>query len=352
MARPPRPDRSRPGAPIAPNASSTIGSADPPVPWWRNRRLLPWLVQAAVGLAVLLVAVFLLGNLIRNLTAAGLLLTWRWLGQPAGFPIGETTIPFDATMPYWRALLAGLANTLRAVLSALVGATLLGTAAGMANFSSNGLLRRLVRAYVELVRNIPLLVQLVFWYFVVFLSLPNGAAAIQLPGLTLAKSGLYLAGFGNGWSWVGPSLVNGVWQAPLRLSVEFGALLCGLVVYSGAYIAEVVRGGIAAVTQGQWEAAASLGLGWFSTLRHVVLPQALRVIVPGLNTQYISLAKNSSLAVAVGYPDLYAVAETTLNQTGRAVEVVILLLASYLVLDLLISALMNGLNQLVQIRER
>jgi general L-amino acid transport system permease protein len=322
------------------------------IPWWRNRRLLPWLLQAAVALLVLLLIAFLLGNLIRNLTAAGLLLTWRWLGQPAGFNIGESTIPFDAALPYWRALLAGLANTLRAVVCGLIGATLLGTLAGMANFSSNGLLRGLVRGYVEVVRNIPLLLQLVFWYFVVFLALPNGAAAPQLPGLTLAKSGLYLAGFGPGWQWAGPSLVNGVWQAPLRLSVEFGALLCGLVVYSGAYIAEVVRAGIAAVPQGQWEAASSLGLGWLATVRHVVLPQALRVIVPGLNTQYISLAKNSSLAVAVGYPDLYAVAETTLNQTGRAVEMVILLLAAYLVLDLLISAVMNGLNRLVQIRER
>ncbi|MFQ6538192.1 MULTISPECIES: ABC transporter permease subunit [Aphanothece] len=323
-----------------------------PVPWWRHRRLLPWLLQLGVTLVVLLLIAFLLGNLIRNLTAAGLLLTWRWLGQPAGFDIGESAIPFNAALPYWRALLAGLANTLRVVIAGLVGATLLGTAAGMANFSSNGLLRGLVRGYVEVVRNIPLLLQLVFWYFVVFLALPNGAAALQLPGVTLAKSGLYIAGFAPGWQWAGPTLVNGVWQAPLRLSVEFGALLCGLVVYSGAYIAEVVRGGIAAVAPGQWEAASSLGLGWLATVRHVVLPQALRVIVPGLNTQYISLAKNSSLAVAVGYPDLYAVAETTLNQTGRAVEMVILLLAAYLVLDLLISAAMNGLNRLVQIRER
>ncbi len=312
-------------------------------PWWRDRRVVPWLVQGAVGLVVLLLIAFLLGNLVRNLSAAGLLLTWRWLGQPAGFDIGETVLPFNAEMPYWRGLLAGLANTLRAVISGLIGATLLGTLAGMANFSSNGLLRRMVRLYVEVVRNIPLLVQLVFWYFVVFLSLPNGTDALQLPGVVLAKSGFYL---GN------PLLVNGVWQASLRLSVEFAALLTGLVVYSGAYIAEVVRGGIASVPPGQWEAASALGLGWLASLRHVVLPQALRVIVPGLNTQYISLAKNSSLAVAVGYADLYAVAETTLNQTGRAVEVVILLLAAYLVLDLLISALMNGLNQLVQIRER
>ncbi len=321
-------------------------------PWWRNRRVLPWLVQAAVGLVVLLLIAFLLGNLVRNLTAAGLLLSWRWLGQPAGFDIGETVVPFNAALPYWRGLLAGLANTLRAVLSGLIGATVLGALAGMATFSSNGLLRRLVRLYVEVVRNIPLLLQLVFWYFVVFLSLPNGPAAFQLPGLALAKSGLYLAGLQNGLQWAAPQLVNGVWQAPLRLSVEFSALLTGLVVYSGAYIAEVVRGGIASVPRGQWEAASSLGLGWLASLRHVVLPQALRVIVPGLNSQYISLAKNSSLAVAVGYADLYAVAETTLNQTGRAVEVVIVLLATYLALDLLISAAMNGLNRLVQIRER
>ena len=325
-------------------------------PWWRDRRFLPWRVQGAVALVVLVLIAFLLGNLVRNLTAAGLLLSFRWLQQPAGFDIAETLLPFNAAMPYWRALLAGLVNTLRAVLTGLVGATLLGTLMGVASFSRNGLLRRLARVYVEVVRNIPLLLQLVFWYFVVFLALPNGMAALQLPGLVLAKSGLYAAGLagglGEGLRWATPQLVNGVWQAPLRITVEFAALLTALVIYSGAFIAEVVRGGVAAVPKGQWEAASSLGLHWFGTLRHIVLPQALRVIVPGLNTQYISLAKNSSLAVAVGYTDLYSVAETTLNQTGRAVEVVLLLLGAYLAIDLLISLLMNGLNQLVQIRER
>ncbi|MFM7676921.1 MAG: ABC transporter permease subunit [Synechococcus sp.] len=335
-----------------PNREDAAVVADAAVVWWRDRRVLPWIVQGAVALVVLLLIAFLLGNLVRNLSAAGMLLTWRWLGQPASFDIAESLLPFDASMPYWRGLLAGLVNTLRAVLTGLVGATLLGTLAGMATFSGNGLLRALVRAYVEVVRNIPLLLQLLFLYFVVFLALPNGGAALQAPGVVLAKSGLYLAGLGEGMRWTVPQLVNGVWQAPLRLSVEFSALITGLVVYSGAFIAEVVRGGIAAVPRGQWEAAASLGLSWFRTLQRIVLPQALRVIVPGLNTQYISLAKNSSLAVAVGYADFYSVAETTLNQTGRAVEVVILLLGTYLLLDLLISALMNGLNHLVQIRER
>ena len=312
-------------------------------PWWRNRRLIPWLVQAAVGLLVLVLVAFLLGNLVRNLTAAGMLLSWGWLDNPAGFDIAETLIPFQADLPYWRGLLAGLVNTLRVVVVGLVGATLLGTLVGVAAFSSNGLLRRLARVYVEVIRNIPLLLQLVFWYFVVFLALPGGAEAIQLPGLVLAKSGLYL------WR---PELVNGQWQAPLRLTVEFGALLTGLVVYTAAFIAEVVRGGVAAVPRGQWEAARSLGFHPVQTLQRVVLPQALRVIVPGLNSQYISLAKNSSLAVACGYTDLYSVAETTLNQTGRAVEVVVILLGSYLLINLVISALMNGLNALVQLRER
>jgi general L-amino acid transport system permease protein len=312
-------------------------------PWWRNRRLIPWLAQAAAGLVLLVLVAFLLGNLVRNLTAAGLLLSWGWIDNPAGFDIAETLLPFQADMPYWRGLLAGLVNTLRVVVVGLVGATLLGTLVGVAAFSSNGLLRRLARVYVEVIRNIPLLLQLVFWYFVVFLALPGGSEAIQLPGVVLAKSGLYLGS---------PELVNGQWQAPLRFTVEFSALLTGLVVYTAAFIAEVVRGGVAAVPRGQWEAARSLGFSHLQMLQRIVLPQALRVIVPGLNSQYISLAKNSSLAVACGYTDLYSVAETTLNQTGRAVEVVLILLGSYLLINLVISALMNGLNALVQLRER
>lgn len=312
-------------------------------PWWRNRRYLPWLVQGVVALTVGVVVAFLLTNLLLNLTARGLLLSWSWLGQPAGFDLAETILPFDASLPYWRAMLAGLVNTLRVVIAGLVGATVLGTLIGTASFSSNGLLRGLARVYVEVIRNIPLLLQLIFWYFVVFLALPNGTDAIQLPGLVLAKSGLFLGD---------PQLVNGVWQAPVRFTVEFGALLTGLVVYTAAFIAEVVRGGIASVPKGQWEAASSLGFAPLLTLRRIVLPQALRVIVPGLNSQYISLAKNSSLAVACGFTDLYSVSETTLNQTGRAVEVMLILLGSYLVIDLVISALMNGLNGLVQLKER
>ena len=314
-----------------------------PVPWWRDNRKLGWLIQLVAGLFLLLAIALLLGNLERNLARAGLRLTLGWLNQPAGFDIAETLLPYRASDSYGRALLAGFVNTLRVVVSGLVLATALGVSVGAASFSGNPLLRGVTRVYVELVRNIPLLLQLVFWYFAVFLSLPSADQALQLPGMQLAKSGIYL---------FGADLVNGELVGGLRLSLELAALLTGLVIYSAAFIAEVVRGGIASVPLGQWEAAKSLGLKPLQILRLVVLPQALRVIVPGLNSQYISLAKNSSLAVAIGYPDLYAVAETTLNQTGRGIEVFLLLLVVYLMLDLVISVVMNAIDRLVRLQER
>ena len=314
-----------------------------PVPWWRDNRKLGWLIQLVAGLFLLLAIALLLGNLERNLARAGLRLTLGWLNQPAGFDIAETLLPYRASDSYGRALLAGCVNTLRVVVSGLVLATALGVAVGAASFSGNPLLRGVTRVYVELVRNIPLLLQLVFWYFAVFLSLPSADQALQLPGIQLAKSGIYL---------FGADLVNGELVGGLRLSLELAALLTGLVIYSAAFIAEVVRGGIASVPLGQWEAAKSLGLKPLQILRLVVLPQALRVIIPGLNSQYISLAKNSSLAVAIGYPDLYAVAETTLNQTGRGIEVFLLLLVVYLMLDLVISVVMNAIDRLVRLQER
>jgi general L-amino acid transport system permease protein len=313
------------------------------LPWWRDRRRLGWLIQLAVGLTLLLAIALLLGNLERNLTRAGLRLSFTWLNDPAGFDIAETLLPYTAQSSYAMGLLAGLANTLRVVVSGLVLATLLGVASGAASLSRNPLLAAVVRTYVEVVRNVPLLLQLVFWYFAVFLALPAPPEALRLPGLTLAKGGVFLGAV---------DLVNGELVGGWRLSLELAALLTGLVVYSGAFIAEVVRGGIVSVPKGQWEAAASLGLKPLATLRQVVLPQALRVIVPGLNSQYISLAKNSSLAVAIGYPDLYAVAETTLNQTGRGIEVFLILLTVYLGLDLGISLVMNRIADLVRIQER
>jgi len=313
------------------------------LPWWRDRRRLGWLIQLAVGLTLLLVIALLLGNLERNLTRAGLRLSFSWLDDPAGFDIAETLLPYSAQSSYAIGLLAGFVNTLRVVISGLVLATVLGVATGAASLSRNPLLAAVMRTYVEVVRNVPLLLQLVFWYFAVFLALPAAPQALRLPWISLAKSGVFLGSV---------SLVNGELVGGWRLSLELAALLTGLVVYSGAFIAEVVRGGIVSVPRGQWEAAASLGLKPLAILRQVVLPQALRVIVPGLNSQYISLAKNSSLAVAIGYPDLYAVAETTLNQTGRGIEVFLILLTVYLGLDLGISLVMNRIAHLVRIQER
>jgi general L-amino acid transport system permease protein len=204
----------------------------------------------------------------------------------------------------------------------LLLATMLGVAAGAARSSRNRLLRSLSGGYVALIRQVPLLLQLLFWYFVAFLGLPD----TPVGGLIhFSNQGIRLLG--------------------LNLSVEFCSVLTGLVVFTGASIAEIVRGGINAVSRGQWEAFRSLGLSEGLGLRRIVLPQALPAILPALTSQYLNLAKNSTLAIAVGYADLYAVSDTTITQTGRAIEGFLLLLLSFLLLNLLISggmALMNG----------
>jgi general L-amino acid transport system permease protein len=216
------------------------------------------------------------------------------------------------------------------ITSGIVLATLIGLGAGLARLSGNWLLRQLGRIYVELLRNMPLLLQLLFWYFAIFLSQKQG---IDFLGFSLRNTGLQLPG-------------------GLELSPEFSALVLGLSVYTGTFIAEIVRGGIQSVPRGQWEAARALGLKPGLILRLVILPQALRAIIPPLGNQYLNLAKNSSLALAVGYPELYSVASTTFNQTGRAVEVMILIIGSYLAISLLISLGLNLYNRSVQLPER
>ena len=210
------------------------------------------------------------------------------------------------------------------IAAGLVLATGLGVDAGAARGSNNRLLRSLAGSYVALIRQIPLLLQLLFWYFVDFLGLPS----VPIGGLIrLSNQGIQLLG--------------------LHLSVEFCAVLVGLPVFTGASIAEIVRGGINAVPRGQWEAFSSLGLGEGLGLRRIVLPQALPAILPALTSQYLNLAKNSTLAIAVGYADLYAVSDTTITQTGRAIEGFLLLLLSFLLLNLLISGGMAALNRAV-----
>ena len=287
----------------------------------RHRKLL---VQIAVATALLAVLALLANNLAVNLLRTGLGLGFGWLGRPAGFALAETALPYSPSDTYGWALTIGWLNSLKVIFSGLVLATVLGVLAGAARSSGNRLLRGLAGGYVALIRQIPLLLQLLFWYFVAFLGLPQ----TPIGGLiALSNQGVEVLG--------------------LNLSVEFCAVLTGLTVFTGASIAEIVRGGINAVPRGQWEAFRSLGLPEGMGLRRIVLPQALPAILPALTSQYLNLAKHSTLAIAVGYADLYAVSDTTITQTGRAIEGFLLLLFSFLLLNLLISGTMAAFNRVV-----
>ncbi|MEA5499458.1 ABC transporter permease subunit [Limnoraphis robusta Tam1] len=382
----------------------------PKTPLWRDDRFWKIALQVIVLIAVLSLFTLLGTNLSRNLQqTGGTVFNFNFLNSTAGFGIGESLIPYQPTDNYSQVLLAGLINSLRVMFFGMILTTLLGVTAGITYFSDNWLLRQMTVCYVEVVRNTPLLLQLMFWYGIflklpsieqtarffnfiylnqrgVFVPWPSGNAvwfwlAVLLisaiasiliwrwrtkimveqgksgqPQLTLlwiiGIAAIFIIIFGLGWQRPMP-LENGrTIEGGLRMTIEFTTLLVGLVVYTGAYIAEIVRSGIQSVAKGQWEAARSLGLRPGLVMRLVVFPQALRVIIPPLNSQYLNLAKNSSLAIAVAYPDIYSVANTTFNQSGRVVEVMLIIMATYLTIDLLISIAMNGLNRAVQLRER
>ena len=379
-----------------------------------------WRSQAVRGVAYQIVAVallvaagsYLLHNTLGNMRARGIQSGFDFIFQPAGFGIGESLIPFDSAESYGKAYLVGLTNTLRVALLGIVGATLLGTLVGIGRLSRNLLVRSLCGSYVEITRNVPLLLQLFIWYFVLTELLPPVDHPLQpLPSWFFSKNGLQFplplwnsghwgtlvglaAGIGIAWGWrrfavarfeatgrVLPTWLPGLalallgillgWWAggapggldvPERteitvvgggsLTPEYLTVLCGLTVYTAGYIAEVVRAGIQSVAYGQHEAAAAIGLTRAQELRLVQLPQALRVIIPPLTSQYLNLTKNSSLAVAVGYPDLVSISATTMNQTGRAIEAIALVMACYLTLSLVTSALMNLYNRRVRLRDR
>ncbi len=307
---------------------------------WRS---LAW--QALVVALVALALWWLFGQTLQAMRARGIHSGFDFLTSPAGFDIGESAIAYESVDPYWRAFLVGLANTLRVALLGIVLATLAGGLLGIGRFARNALLRALCRGWVEALRNIPLLLQLLMWYLLLTEWLPDPAQPWQAFGhVFLSKGGLHLPrplwGGGLDLPRLGAMAVEGGWA----LTPEFLAVLLGLSCYTAAYIAEVVRGGIAAVPRGQVEAALALGLSRVQRLRRVVLPQALRVIVPPLTSQYLNLTKNASLAVAIGYPDLVSVANTAINQTGRAVECIAVVMAVYLTLSLLTAALMGVVN--------
>lgn len=372
------------------------------VGWWGDR---PWLQLAVVVAAIALV--WLLGaNIAETMRRIGVTPGFDFLGRSANFEIGESAIAFKAGDPYIRAILAGLVNTVKVALLGCVFATVLGVALGVAGLSGNLLLAGLVRAYVELIRNTPLLLQLFFWialakafppprqalsaFGAVFLSnrgvfvpglVVDGFSAATLLMLAaivvcfglflhaarrrrrlgagrvlvaiavlLFSVGLAIALSGASIGFDMPVLAGFNIRGGHSLTPEFAALLVGLTVKFSAAIAEIVRAGIQSVSRGQWEAARALGLHPGQIMRLVVLPQALRVITPMIISSYLDLTKDSSLAVAIGYPDLVSIINTTANTTGQSFEALAILIGVYLVLNLTVSALMNIYNRKVALR--
>jgi len=387
------------------------------IPFWRDERVLAWIAQIVFLVATVAFLWYLYHNMITALAERGLLPSFHFLKLTAGFDIAQHLIPYDRNSTYGRAFIVGTLNTIEVSIIGIIFATILGIIVGVMRLSTNWLINKLASLYIEIIRNVPLLVLLVFWYTGVFLQFPRLKEAKHLPGpILLSNRGvamvwgkptatwhtylyILLVGFilaaivwwrltligkrtgrmplVSAWStltflgvaavgWIG--LVIFAHRAPLapdipkiqglstvgglELSPEFMALLSGLVFYTAAFIAEVVRAGIQSVSKGQVEAARALGLNGFQTFRLVVFPQALRVIVPPLTSQYLNLAKNSSLAVFIGFPDLYSVAGTIHNQTGRAVEVTVLMMSIYLSFSLITSAFMNWYNKKIRFVER
>jgi general L-amino acid transport system permease protein len=379
--------------------------------FWRDVRFLQALAQIIFVLLVLIVGRWMIGNLLEAIETRGLSLSFEFLQRTAGFSIGEG-LPFERTDSFWYAYVVGFVNSVRVIVIGLFLATLLGIFAGVALLSPNWLLRSIVSAYVEVMRNTPLLVQLFFIYFGIILKLPSLQERITLGPFSLSQRGFFfpkllpqqtfapwilslIMGVGTAiiiyrvllgrrlregvethagmWAalpllilplgtWVllpgsplaaeHPQLVGLRMEGGAQISPEFAGILLGLVLYTAAFIADIVRSGILAVPKGQTEAATALGLSKFQVLRMVILPQALRVIIPPLTNQYLNLAKNSSLAVGVGYPDLYNISSTIFNQSGQAVQVITLMMVTYLFLSLVISVIMNTLNASLKIVER
>ena len=269
----------------------------------------------------------LINNLTINLTRTGLGFNFSWLFKPASFALAEHPLPYTSSDSYAWALVIGWLNSLKVIVSSLILATFLGTLIGFARTGKNPLLGLISAGYITIIRQTPLLLQLMFWYFVGFLGLKDNMF-IQIKNIfNISNKGIELSG--------------------LTFSSEFLALLFGLSIFTSAYIAEVIRGGILSVSRGQWEAFRSLGISERKGLIRIILPQALPAIIPGLTSQYLNLAKNSTLAIAVGYSDIYAINDTIINQTGRAIECFIILLFTFLLLNLLITNAMEIINRLI-----
>ena len=283
--------------------------------------------QFGVLIACITLIGILINNLTLNLIRTGLGFNFSWLFKPASFALAEHPLPYSSSDSYAWALFIGWLNSLKVIVSSLLLATLIGTLLGFARTGKNSLLGLFSAGYITIIRQTPLLLQLMFWYFVGFLGLKNSLFIDINNILKISNQGIELSG--------------------LTLSSEFSALLFGLSIFTSAYIAEVIRGGILSVQRGQWEAFRSLGISEKKGLFSIIIPQALPAIIPGLTSQYLNLAKNSTLAIAVGYSDIYAINDTIINQTGRAIECFLILLTSFLLLNLLISNSMEIINRII-----
>jgi len=376
-----------------------------------NERSRAIIFQAVVLAALAALLLSIVYNTARNLEQAGLASGYEFLDQTSFFDINQRLIDYDSTHSYGRAFLVGGLNTALVAALGIVAATLLGFVAGVLRLSENYLIGRLVGAWVEFTRNIPLLLQIIYWW-VVLLGLPHARNSFSVGDTVFVNnrgvflpapifeegSGLVLAALAVGalatfalgrWArrrqdrtgvttpvgWIGLGLILGLpilayflsgrpigMETPelgrfnlrggINLTPELTALWLALSTYTGAFISEIVRAGILSVSRGQSEAANALGLKRGVTMRKVIMPQALRVVVPPLTSQYLNLTKNSSLAVAIGYQDLVSVGDTVLNQSGQALEVISIYMMVYLSLSLITSALMNWYNQRIALVER
>jgi general L-amino acid transport system permease protein len=363
-----------------------------------------------IGTAVIVIG-WLWSNAVHNLSVRRISTGFAFLGREAGMPISDTWIAYSPRNTYLWAFFVGIVNTLRVAAIGIVLATILGTLIGIARLSANFLLSRLAAIYVETLRDIPLLLQLLFWY-VLMQGLPPARGAwrpvegvflsnrgLILPGIPLEEAqfaiiGLAVLGFaafywirrqliakqvadgqprliwpygvllvivvpalvswlsGVSWTVSMPELRGFNFAGGWTIAPEYFALLIALVTYTSAFIAEIVRSGIQSVHKGQWDAAVALGLKRSFVLKQIILPQALRVIIPPLTSQYLNLTKNSSLAVAIGYQDIVSVANTTLNQTGQAIEAIALIMLVFLTISLSISLFMNWFNARIALTER
>ena len=382
------------------------------IPFWLDPKKRAIMYQIAVLALVGLLAYYLVSNTLTNLEKQSIATGFSFLQKESAFEIGESLIPYSAASSYGRALLVGALNTLKVAFIGIVFTIILGTIVGVARLSTNWLVAKLAAIYIEVMQDIPVLLQLFFWYAIFYEILPGPRQALcPFNGLFLCNRGVaftipeahpahkymllaFLVGCGivylirrwakkrhektgqpfpvfsvsigiilglplvTWWAFGAPvkmdvpKLVGFNFKGGMTVSPEFIALLLGLVLYTAAFVAEVVRAGIQSVSKGQREAAMSIGLRPTPILNLVILPQALRVIIPPLTSQMLNLTKNSSLAVAIGFPDFVSVANTTINQTGQAVEGVALIMAVYLIFSLSTSAFMNWYNKKVKLVER